>query len=160
MQAADSLSADDRAVWRTIRKELEEIGISVAAFDAIRKFIFDWLVRVVETRAFEEQNEYFIDGENNLGDEQDLRSDDEPGGQATERQIEDTESESLGSIREDRLLARPQSSRSALDAEPNVPERGPKASDQSFARTRKAPKHRTRVPRVAALLASMSRPRR
>ena len=63
LQTADSLSADDRAVWRTIRKRLEEIGISVAAFDANHKFIFDWLVRAVETRAFEEQNEHVIDEE-------------------------------------------------------------------------------------------------
>ena len=41
LQIVDSLSADDRVLWRTIHKELEEIGISVAAFDANRNFIFD-----------------------------------------------------------------------------------------------------------------------
>ena len=64
LQTVDSLSADDRAVWRTIRKELEEIGISVAAFDANRDFIFDWFVRAVETGAFEEQGEQSVDEEN------------------------------------------------------------------------------------------------
>lgn len=41
LQSMDSLSANDRAVWRTIRKDLRKIGISVAAFDANRDFIFN-----------------------------------------------------------------------------------------------------------------------
>ena len=52
----DSLSTDDRITWRTIRKELEEIGITVAAFEANRDFIFRWLSHAIETGAFEEQH--------------------------------------------------------------------------------------------------------
>lgn len=52
----DSLSAEDRSNWRTIRKELEDIGITVAAFEANRDFILRWLSHAVETGAFEEQH--------------------------------------------------------------------------------------------------------
>ena len=51
-QSADSLSSNERAVWRTIRKELEDIGLSVSAFEANREFIFDWFVQAVESGAF------------------------------------------------------------------------------------------------------------
>lgn len=70
----DSLSADDRVAWRTIRKELEATGISVAAFQANRNFIFKWFVRAVATGAFDEQQEHYIDKESNYNDEQNLRS--------------------------------------------------------------------------------------
>ena len=55
LQTIGSLSADDRVVWRKIRKQLEEIGIDLAAFEANRDFIFIWLKRAVETGAFDEQ---------------------------------------------------------------------------------------------------------
>ena len=74
VQTVDSLSADDRAVWRTICKELEEVGISVAAFDANREFIFDWFIRAVETGAFKEQNEDNSDEESNLSDGRESQS--------------------------------------------------------------------------------------
>lgn len=51
----DSLSTDERQAWRAIRKELEEIGISVTAFDANKEFIVDWLKTAISTGAFEEQ---------------------------------------------------------------------------------------------------------
>ena len=159
LHTVDSLSTDDRAVWRTIRKELEEIGISVAAFDANRTFIFDWFVRAVETGAFEEQNEHGIDEESSYGDEQEFWSNDEQGSQDTRPQLEYTEFESLGSFREEQPLACPQSSESAPDEKPNVPKGGPKRFDQISASTRTAPGNRTRVPRIVALLAGMSRPR-
>ena len=54
-QTVESLSADERQLWRSIRKELEEIGITVDAFNANKDFIFDWFVRALETGAFEEQ---------------------------------------------------------------------------------------------------------
>ena len=98
LQTVDSLSADDRAVWRTIRKELEEIGISVAAFDANRNFIFDWFARAVETGAFEEQDEHGIDEESNYSDERASRSSDEQGRQDTGRN-EHNESGISASIR-------------------------------------------------------------
>jgi hypothetical protein len=54
-QTIESLSVDAKQVWRTIRKELEEIGITVAAFDANKDFIFAWFTDAVARGAFEEQ---------------------------------------------------------------------------------------------------------
>ncbi|KAE8447621.1 hypothetical protein EG329_010592 [Mollisiaceae sp. DMI_Dod_QoI] len=51
----ESLTLDDKQMWRAIRKELENIGISVAAFDANKGFILQWFQEAVETGAFEEQ---------------------------------------------------------------------------------------------------------
>jgi hypothetical protein len=42
-QTIDTLCKDEKEVWRTIRKELEEIGITVTAFDANKDLIFEWL---------------------------------------------------------------------------------------------------------------------
>lgn len=55
LQTVDSLDPDDKEAWRTIRKELEDIGISVAALDANKDFIFEWLSNAVDTGAFLEQ---------------------------------------------------------------------------------------------------------
>ena len=160
LQTVDSLSTDDRAVWRTIRKELEEIGISVAAFDANRNFILDWFVHAVETGAFEEQNEHNVDEGSNFSDGQESRSNDEEGGEDTGRSIEHTDFETLERIREAETRARPLSSKPNLDAKKKVPKRGPKTLDHIVASTRTAPNSRTHLPRVAALLAGISRPRR
>lgn len=54
-RTVDSLSPDDRQAWRAIRKELEDIGISVAAFDANKDFIVNWFKTAISTGAFEEQ---------------------------------------------------------------------------------------------------------
>ncbi|KAI9776082.1 MAG: hypothetical protein M1839_000595 [Geoglossum umbratile] len=54
-QTVESLSTDEKQTWRTIRKELEDIGITVAAFDANRDFIMNWFKVAIATRAFEEQ---------------------------------------------------------------------------------------------------------
>ena len=43
-QSFESLSTDEKQIWHTIRKELEDIGITVAAFDA-------WLGFPERTRA-------------------------------------------------------------------------------------------------------------
>ena len=77
LQSVDSLSTDDKAVWRSIRKELEEIGISVAAFDTNRDFIFDWFIRAVEAGAFKEQGEHSVPDENGYSDEEASPSNDE-----------------------------------------------------------------------------------
>lgn len=55
LQTVDSLDPDDKEAWRTIRKELEDIGISIAAFEANKDFIFEWLSNAVDTGAFQEQ---------------------------------------------------------------------------------------------------------
>jgi ankyrin repeat protein len=54
-QTEESLSADEKHVWRAIRKELEEIGITVNAFNANKDFIINWLTEAVANGAFEEQ---------------------------------------------------------------------------------------------------------
>jgi hypothetical protein len=52
----ESISMDDKQTWRAIRKELEDIGISIAAFDANKEFIMSWFHQALETGAFEEQD--------------------------------------------------------------------------------------------------------
>ena len=54
-QTVESLTADDKALWRDTRKELNEIGISVSAFEQNKQYIFQWLAHAMETGAFEEQ---------------------------------------------------------------------------------------------------------
>ncbi|KAH0562061.1 hypothetical protein GP486_003233 [Trichoglossum hirsutum] len=55
VRTVDSLSIDDKQMWRAIRKELEEIGITVAAFDANKDFIMKWFAEAMESGAFDEQ---------------------------------------------------------------------------------------------------------
>jgi hypothetical protein len=50
----ESLTPDDKLMWREIRKELENIGIYVAAFDANKNFILEWFQKVLKDGAFEE----------------------------------------------------------------------------------------------------------
>lgn len=51
----DSLAQDEKETWRAIRKELEDIGISVAAFDANKDFIMGWFHEALSTGAFDER---------------------------------------------------------------------------------------------------------
>ena len=55
MQTIDTLAPTDKESWRSIRKELEEIGISIAAFNENRALIMDWFRRAVENGAFQER---------------------------------------------------------------------------------------------------------
>jgi hypothetical protein len=55
-QTLDSLSIDEKQIWRTIRKELEDIGITVTAFKTNKAFIFEWFTNAVANGAFEEQS--------------------------------------------------------------------------------------------------------
>ena len=128
-QTTDSLSADDRAVWRTIRKELEEIGISVAAFEANRNFIFDWFIRAVETGAFDEHNADVRDSISNYSRSREPPSNKDDDGRGKKRQ--------------------PQSH--------NIRAHGSETFDQITASQQRTP--RTPDPRVAALSAGLSRPR-
>ena len=57
-QTADTLSVNDQQLWCTIRKELEDIGITVAAFDANKDFIFEWFKNMIAKGAFEERKPY------------------------------------------------------------------------------------------------------
>lgn len=42
-------------MWRAIRKELDDIGISVAAFDANKDFIMEWFRAAISSGAFDEK---------------------------------------------------------------------------------------------------------
>ena len=159
LQTVDSLSADDRAVWRTIRKELEEIGISVAAFDANRNFIFDWFMRAVEAGAFEEQNAHSTVDKSQYGDEQEGESSEGDDGSDMGRQIEDSNSESLGSNHSGQQLGRQHSSKSAHESELVSSKRGDTSFDRIPASAYPRQRAERRVPRIAAFLAVMSRPR-
>ena len=57
----ESLTVDEKQTWRMIRKELEGIGITIAAFDANKGFILQWFQAAMEAGAFEEQS-YTQDG--------------------------------------------------------------------------------------------------
>lgn len=50
----DSLDADQRAQWRTIRKELEEHGITIEMFNANKEFILSWIAKAISEHALEE----------------------------------------------------------------------------------------------------------
>lgn len=158
VQTVDSLSADDRAVWRTIRKELEEIGISVAAFDANRNFIFDWLVRAVEAGTFEEQSAPDIDDESQYSDKQACESSEADDDGDMGRQNENSDSESLKSIHGGQQPGWQPSSKSAHKSEIISSKRGSTSSNQNSASTHLVPRTKRRVPRIAAVVAGMSRP--
>jgi hypothetical protein len=55
-QTTDSLCTNDKQVWPTIRKELEDIGITDAAFDANKDFISEWFLNAIRSGASEEQS--------------------------------------------------------------------------------------------------------
>ena len=155
LQTVDSLSRDDKALWRTIRKELEEIGITVAAFDANRNFIFDWFIRAAETGVFEEQRESGIDDESDYSQEQASPSNndhvDQDAGQATRH----TQSADFTNIREERPFAQPHSLVAATVAGPESPG-GPRLSGDIVASNRAFKS--TRVSRIGAFLAKLSPP--
>jgi len=54
-RTSDTLSMNDKQLWHAIRKELEDIGITVAAFDANKEFIFEWFTDAIANGAFEER---------------------------------------------------------------------------------------------------------
>lgn len=49
----DSLSTDDRETWRQLRRNLQDIGISVQALKQHRRFIVSWLEEAVRVGALE-----------------------------------------------------------------------------------------------------------
>ena len=55
VQTTDTFSKNDKQLWYTIRKELEDIGITVAAFDANRDYIFEWLRNAIAKGEFKER---------------------------------------------------------------------------------------------------------
>jgi len=55
MSDCRQLTHNDKTTWRTIRKEFEDIGITIATFEVNRNIIFSWFFKAVETGAFEKQ---------------------------------------------------------------------------------------------------------
>ena len=135
LQTVDSLDPDDKEAWRTIRKELEDIGITVAAFNANKDFIFEKICKAVDTGEFQERavssplgSMYGLDG------------------------LSSTSSLSSLGVQESNQTI-------ISDTEP------PKASEQASPGTAMAvePHPRitpTKVPRVAALIATLTRPKK
>jgi hypothetical protein len=68
-QTVESLSIHEKETWRTIRKELEDIGITVADFDANKAFIYEWFTKSLASGAFKEQ---LLDGHSDI--ESDMES--------------------------------------------------------------------------------------
>ncbi|KAL9118170.1 MAG: hypothetical protein Q9187_005289 [Circinaria calcarea] len=54
-QTVESLSTDEKEIWRSIRKELDDIGVTVAAFEANKTFIIEWFKQSIATGAFDEE---------------------------------------------------------------------------------------------------------
>ena len=144
IQTVDSLSADDRTIWRSIRKELEDIGIDLAAFEANRGFIIDWLENAVKTGAFEEDDVVDLDRDS---DDQEPWSNEENDSNSSEPQITRSETDSVDQVTKNESLMVRSSSRSAHVVEGN--------RSKTSAQVPKTP-----VPLGAALLAAISRPRR
>ena len=57
----DSLYKDGRQAWCAIREEVQDFGISIAAFDANKDFIVDWFNTAISTGAFEEETAEEVD---------------------------------------------------------------------------------------------------
>jgi hypothetical protein len=52
----ESLSKPDYDAWRQLRKELQDMGISVAVLNEHRHFITNWLKKAIDSRVLEEES--------------------------------------------------------------------------------------------------------
>ena len=150
LQTVDSLDPDDKEAWRTIRKELEDIGISVAAFDANKDFIFEWFSNAVDTGAFQEQAVSSPSGSVHALDV-----------------LSSTSSLSSSGVKESNKTITshtepPKASKAATKPTGNhTPKKARQASNETGAAAK--PHSQvipTKVPRVAALTATLSRPKK
>jgi hypothetical protein len=55
-QTTDSLCTNDQQVWHTIQKELEDVGITVAVFNANKDFITEWILNTMRSGTSEERS--------------------------------------------------------------------------------------------------------
>jgi hypothetical protein len=55
VRSLDSLEMDERKRWRTIRKQLEAVGITIAAFEENSAFIIDYMQDTIASGALEEK---------------------------------------------------------------------------------------------------------
>ena len=119
IQTVDSLSTEDKARWRAIRKDLEKKGITIDAFDANKDHIFKCFTHAKKTEAFEEEGKHDLNEENNHCDQQASHDHHESVNQYVRRAIRHIQSDPFNSIRERQLLV------AATVAEYSPPECGP-----------------------------------
>jgi ankyrin repeat protein len=160
MQSIESLSLDEKQMWRSIRKELENIGISVAAFDANKNFILDWFKTAINTGAFEEEtleeNSSSIQGEDDLDQSsEDHRSATACQGISQGPSLPQRERAAISELSEEEsqgaLNSKQQVSR------PDGPRDSSKAIEIRALSPIRDPKQRKRPPRIAALVAWLLR---
>ena len=53
IETIESISSDEKEAWRTIRKDLQDIGLTVGAFEANKEFILKWFQEGFNSGAFE-----------------------------------------------------------------------------------------------------------
>ena len=149
LRTVDSLDPDDKEAWRTIRKELEDIGVSVAAFDANKDFIFEWFSNAVDTGAFQEQAVSSPPGSvHSLDFLSSTSSLSSPGAKESKKTItSDTEPPKAS-----KATTTPTGNHTTKKARQASNETGAAAEPHS-------PVTPTKVPRVAALIANLSRPK-
>lgn len=51
----ESLSNDDQETWQSIRKDLEDLGLSTASIETNKTFIVEWFKEAIRTGAFDEK---------------------------------------------------------------------------------------------------------
>ena len=150
LQTADELNPDDEETWRTIRKELEDIGISVAAFDANKDFIFQWISDALNTGAFQEKTESSRPGSVLSLDPQSSTS-------SLSRWVRDLNKKTVISDTEppkaSKAKTKPTGNYTIMQAEQASNEIGAAGGPR-------APAIPTKVPRFAAFLAALSQPKR
>ena len=150
LQTVDSLDPDDKEVWRTIRKELEDIGISVAAFDANKDFIFEWFSNAVDTGAFQEQAVSSPSGSVHSLDV--LSSASSLSGSEVQ--------ESKQTVLSDKQPPKARKVKTTPNRNNTITQAEPASNGIVAAGAPHAPVIHTRVPRFAALIAAISQPRR
>ena len=65
-ETIDSISIEDRHTWRDIRKALEDIGVTVAAFESNRDFIIRLFKEAIDTGSLIDEKETIISKRKNL----------------------------------------------------------------------------------------------
>ena len=103
-QTIESISPDQKHLWITFRNELEDIGISVAAFDANRDFIIKWLAEAANNGSFEEglpdrESNDFGDSTANALDPRNIDISSSTRDRAQERSLKDGEEDGVEELR-------------------------------------------------------------
>ena len=150
MQTVDDLDPDDEETWKTIRKDLEDIGISVTAFDANKDFIFEWISNAVATGAFQEKAGSSPPGSVLSLDVQSSTS-------SLSRWVKESSKKTVVSD-----MGPPKASKAETKATRNhtIMQAEQGSNEIRAAGVTHAPAIPTKVPRFAAFLAALSQPRR